>query len=325
MIVCIYRGKVNIRAIFTASRMLGGGGPPDRAQLDHKAMSTTDQLPLLLHIDILMILTQLSRRTTVFQHTLKYMELLATRTMSSFRSTAYTPRHPSWPYNPQDFVRLDESSDTDFYSSPRFVTHIDDTAIAALKRYYAEQLPSKGKVLDICSSWISHLPPDLEKRAAATAKRKSETTVTGSNDLEVIGMGMNKAELAANPVLFSYHLIDLNTSPQIPPSIGSIDAATCVVSIDYLTQPLSVLSSLRTLMRPRGKVHLAISNRCFYTKVVGRWLRISEEERVKMVADYLHFAGWKKVEMVEVVKADDGGMRGGTDPLWVVRAEKGEE
>jgi hypothetical protein len=276
--------------------------------------------------------------------------------MSSFRSTPYVPRHQSWPYTPRDFVRLDESSDVDFYSQPRFVTHIDDTAIAALRKYYAEQLPAKGKILDICSSWVSHFPDELEKRAIDTVQRRraasenvenkgsGERTSGEHGSLEVIGLGMNDAELAANPILSSYHLIDLNTSPNLSPSTISPpnsdpassysttdtksasgpDAATCVVSIDYLTQPLTVLSSLRKLMNPRGKVHLAISNRCFYTKVVGRWLRISEEERVKMVADYLHFSGWENVEMVEVVQADDGGMRRGTDPLWVVRGSAGK-
>ena len=165
----------------------------------------------------------------------------------------------------------------------------------------------------------------MERRTSST----STGTTSRGDDLEVIGMGMNDAELAANSVLSSYHLIDLNTSPILPATIipqgqGGIDAATCVVSIDYLTKPLDVLLSLRELMNPGGKVHLEISNRCFYTKVIGRWLRISEEERVRMVADYLHFAGYEKVELVEVVKADQGGFKGGTDPLWVVRGQKGD-
>ena len=51
--------------------------------------------------------------------------------------------------------------------------------------------------------------------------------------------------------------------------------------------------------------------------VVGRWLRINEEERLNMVGDYLHWAGWKDIEIVSVVQAS--WLK---DPLWVVRATK---
>ncbi len=45
-------------------------------------------------------------------------------------------KDPKWPeeafFRATDFQRQDESTDTSFYSSPRFVTHIDDPAIKAL-------------------------------------------------------------------------------------------------------------------------------------------------------------------------------------------------
>lgn len=53
------------------------------------------------------------------------------------------------------------SSDTLFYETARFVTHIDDQAIAALTKYYSEVLPSSNTpgvaVLDMCSSWVRYL------------------------------------------------------------------------------------------------------------------------------------------------------------------------
>ncbi|KAI9784518.1 MAG: hypothetical protein M1835_003556 [Candelina submexicana] len=236
----------------------------------------------------------------------------------SYPTTPYTPRCTSWPYFPRDFVRSDESSDSDFYSAPRFVTHIDDNAISLLGKYYAQVLPRRGRILDFCSSWISHYPKETEE-------------AVDKGDLEVVGLGMNDAELRKNGILKGGRFLqDLNTTPSIPSEVGDLDAATCVVSIDYLTQPVSVLSSLRSRMRAGGKVHLVISNRCFPTKVVGRWLKISEQERLRMVGDYLWFAGWRNVEVVELCdgKADGGG--GGltswfafrrNDPLWVVRGE----
>ena len=248
----------------------------------------------------------------------------------------YKPRHTTWPYSPSDFTRQDESTDTSFYSSPRFVTHIDDAAIASLREYYDTALPKQGKILDYCSSWISHYPPSIESAAL-------------NGELKITGLGMNKAELDANKVLnHGRLLIDLNVHPNIntalreahligPSESNLLDASTNVVSTDYLTQPLEVLTSLREATKVGGTVHLTISNRCFPTKAMRRWLRVDEEERLGMIGDFLHFAGWEEIEIVEIsdgTVTQDGASQGGLsglmgylgmgrrDPLWVVRAVK---
>lgn len=134
---------------------------------------------------------------------------------------------------------------------------------------------------------------------------------------------MNAAELKRNPILpspSSRVVQDLNLEPIIGEEVRlgkEFDAITCVVSIDYLTKPLEVLESARAATREGGSCHLTISNRCFPTKAVNRWLRISEEERLQMVGHYLHFSGWKDVEIVSVVSKGSWG-----DPLWVVRGKK---
>jgi len=242
-----------------------------------------------------------------------------------FPAHSYTPRHSTFPYTSRDFIRSDESSDTDFYSSPRFVTHIDDHAIGLLRTYYAATLPRKGKILDLCSSWISHFPPELEQAAAAA---KNESPSANEEGLKVVGLGMNAAELKANPILHQSVLQDLNVDPIIPSSLVPLAATVCVVSIDYLTKPLEVLTSIRERTNTDGSIHLIISNRCFPTKAVGRWLRVSEQERLQMVGDYLHHSGWQDVEIVELSDGRGSGpglmgmLRGGVDPLWVVRGVK---
>lgn len=148
----------------------------------------------------------------------------------------------------------------------------------------------------------------------------------------MLGLGMNKAELDANPILHTRILQDLNTNPTLPNShipTNALDATTCVVSIDYLTRPVEVLKSILECTREGGMVHLVISNRCFPTKVVGRWLRVGERERLEMVAGYLWWAGWRGVEVVDVVDEGEENkgwmgrlMGSGGDPLWVVRGTK---
>lgn len=137
-------------------------------------------------------------------------------------------------------------------------------------------------------------------------------------------MGMNKAELSQNPVLTKWAIQDLNEDPQVKLAQGNeeakLDASTCVVSIDYLTKPVEVLESIRQQTNDGGKIHLIISNRCFPTKVVGRWLKVSEEKRLDMVGGYLWWSGWREIEIVSVVKA--AWMQ---DPLWVVRGSNTDQ
>lgn len=184
---------------------------------------------------------------------------------------------------------------------------------------------------------MSHYPKAIEDAAK-------------QGDLKVTGLGMNKAELERNDVLNNGRILkDLNVDPDITSAlleskcIGAdesekLDSSTNVVSTDYLTQPVQVLKSLREATKTGGSVHLTVSNRCFPTKAISRWLRVEEEERLEMVGDFLHFAGWKKIEIVELsngkVGAGGAQQEGGfqclmafigmnhRDPLWVVRAVK---
>lgn len=177
--------------------------------------------------------------------------------------------------------------------------------------------------------------------------------------VQITGLGMNYQELEANPILNNGRICwDLNVEPDLKvaltsstnttntntnKTISKFDISTSALSIDYLTSPISVLSSLLDLTNEGGSVHLVISNRCFPTKAIARWLRVDEEERVQMVGDFLHFAGWKGIEIVEVCdgevrvegEEEEGGGEGEglkrlmrmmgrrrRDPLWVVRGWK---
>src|ERR687895_983314 len=95
------------------------------------------------------------------------------------------------------FRRYDEAPDEEFYKTPRLVTHIDDRAIAAVTQLYREFFAPGGEILDLMSSWISHLPPEIEYR-------------------RVIGLGMNEVELRRNDRLDSYLVQNLNSDPRLP-------------------------------------------------------------------------------------------------------------
>lgn len=230
-----------------------------------------------------------------------------------------TETFDEWPFNAESFRRLDESDDALFYTEPRFVYHIDDAAVASLRRYNARVLADAAAalgndraqpvdVLDVGASWDSFLPPDVY-RGDTSASR-------------VIGVGLNRAELEKNPQLTERHVQDLNGSPKMPwLEDRSIDAALCAVSIDYLTRPREVLGEVARALRPGGTVHIAFSNRLFFSKAVAHWTGKSDLDHIDAVGAYLAFAtgGPARFGVAEAERIDS--QRGG-DPLYVVRAQR---
>ena len=194
---------------------------------------------------------------------------------------------------PDAFRKADPSRDALFYAQPRFVTHIDDAAVAAVTALYRETLPPGGKVLDLMSSWVSHLPPEMPFR-------------------EVIGHGMNAAELAANPRLDRWFLRDLNADPVLPIEDDGLDAATICVSVQYLQRPVEVLRDLGRVLRPGAPAVVTFSNRCFPTKAVTVWQALGGSQHCRLVELYLERAGFTSIASRTLLAGRDG------DPLWAV-------
>lgn len=177
---------------------------------------------------------------------------------------------------PGAFAKIDSDDDALFYEEPRLVYHIDEHAVAALTEFYRRALPAGGVLFDMMSSWVSHLPPDIHYA-------------------EVIGHGMNAAELAANPRLSRSFVQDLNRDPRLPLADASIDAATIAVSIQYLQQPIAVLREMARVLRPGGLVAISFSNRCFPTKAVQIWHHLGDDGHARLVARYLLAAGFAEI------------------------------
>lgn len=201
-------------------------------------------------------------------------------------------------FPPEAYAREDESADPDFYLAPRKVVHIDDGAIAALSRLYADVLPAAGRLLDLMSSWRTHLPEDL--RAG-----------------EVVGVGLNAEEMADNPQLTSHRVHDVNREPRLPFGDEEFDGAMCAVSIQYLTHPLLVFREVCRVLRPGAPFVVSFSNRCFPTKAVAVWLGTTDQQHLALVRAYFDAAGgWTDSA------AEDRSPGGAGDPLYAVWARK---
>ena len=199
---------------------------------------------------------------------------------------------PSLP--PGAFAKQDPTPDALFYREPRFVTHIDDTAIEAVTDLYRSLLPPGGRILDLMSSWVSHLPSEAAYAA-------------------VIGHGLNEAELAANPRLTRHFVQDLNADPNLPLETVSIDAALICVGVQYLQDPVAVLREVARVLVPGAPIVITFSNRCFPTKAVAIWRAVSGNDHARLIDLYLQHAGFSVIEARIVVP--DGGSG---DPLWAV-------
>ena len=193
------------------------------------------------------------------------------------------------------FRRYDETPDEEFYKTPRLVTHIDDRAIAAVTQLYREFFPLGGEILDLMSSWISHLPPEVEYR-------------------RVIGVGMNEVELRRNNRLDSYVVQNLNTDPRLPFGDAEFDGVGICVSIDYLTRPVEVLREVGRVLRVGGPTIISFSNRCFPSKVVAVWHQLDDQGHMRLVEHYLREAGnWNDIQSL-----DRSPRRLFSDPLYAV-------
>ncbi len=204
-------------------------------------------------------------------------------------------------FQPGFFARADDRDDAVFYTSPRLVTHIDDAAIAAVGELYAElgidgSAPAPRRVLDLMSSWVSHFrtPP-----------------------ADLVVLGMNAEELAANPAATQRLVHDLNADPRVPLPDADVDAAVCCVSIDYLTRPIEVLTDVGRVLRPGGPLAVTFSNRCFPTKAVRGWLATDDDQHGRVVAELVRRTGRFDEPRVELRTPPGVG-----DPLYAVTATR---
>jgi SAM-dependent methyltransferase len=196
------------------------------------------------------------------------------------------------------FRRTDETPDEEFYRTPRLVNHIDDRAIAAVTQLYRELFPAGGEILDLMSSWVSHLPPEVAYR-------------------RVIGLGMNEVELRRNERLDSYVVQNLNTNPGLPFGEAEFDGVGICVSIDYLTRPAEVLREVGRVLKVGAPLIVTFSNRCFPTKAVQIWRQLDDRGHVQLVESYLEEAG----NFRNVRSLDRSPRRLFSDPLYAVVGE----
>ena len=208
---------------------------------------------------------------------------------------------------PEQRTKLNQTEDSQFYSFPRFVTHVDEGFIDQLTNLYRERLKPNTRILDLMSSWVSHLP-EIEFA-------------------HVEGHGMNAEELAKNPRLDHFFIQNLNDNPQFPLADQDFDAVLIAVSVQYLQYPEAVFAEIHRILKPGGIVIISFSNRMFYEKAIAAWRENTEAGRVELVKSYFRSTpGFSEPEVVTHPSSVPSFLQmlgiGGADPFYAVIAQR---
>ena len=209
-------------------------------------------------------------------------------------------------------TKLDDSDDRLFYSFPRFVTHVDEGFIDRLTNLYRDRLQPQTRIFDMMSSWVSHLPEEIEFA-------------------HVEGHGMNEEELAKNRRLNHYFVQNFNQDLKIPLPDKDFDAVLNCASIQYLQYPDAIFHEIHRILKPGGIAIISFSNRMFAQKAIAAWRDNSEEGRVKLVKSYFESVknangvpGFSQVEVISQKSNVPSFLQmlglGGGDPFYVVIA-----
>ena len=206
--------------------------------------------------------------------------------------------------SPYDRNKSDISDDEIFYQQPRFVHHLSDSFRNRLTSLYSEYLLNHHIILDLMSSWVSHLPSNISYK-------------------KVIGHGMNEAEFSSNNRLDRFFVQNLNKKQNMPIEDSSVDVGLIVAGWQYLQYPEKVSLELSSVIKSDSLLIISFTNRAFWTKAPNIWTYSSEEKRIAYVTSVLTSNGWK-IEKILNEKTQDKKLFGfytsESDPFFSVIA-----
>ena len=198
----------------------------------------------------------------------------------------------------------DETNDTEFYSTPKFVYHLDANFRNNLSAVYKEEIKNNSSVLDLMSSWDSYLPKDLKYK-------------------KVIGHGLNEEELKRNKAFDKFWIQNFNTSQAIPLDNKSIDYCLMVAAWQYLQYPEKITEEIARILTDEGKFIISFSNRAFWHKAPNIWTYSNEDERIDYVEKILTSNGFCKPRVLRKFTQKNSLLPFlNSDPFYCVIANK---
>ena len=161
------------------------------------------------------------------------------------------------------------------------IADVDAAALAAITEIYRDVMPEGGAILDVMSSWVSHLPPEIVYRRVA-------------------GIGIDACVLAENPFLDEWRVQDLNRDPMLPYGNGEFDGAAICGAIQHLTRPAEVIREIGRVLRPGAPLVVTFSQRCLATKAIACWCLLDDAAQLCLVARHFVEAGnWTDIRCID--------------------------
>ena len=204
----------------------------------------------------------------------------------------------------QQRQKPDETNDSEFYSTPKFVYHLDSNFRKNLSELYEEEFENNCSVLDLMSSWDSYLPRNLKYK-------------------KVIGHGLNKEELERNKALDDYWIQNFNINQKIPLENETIDYCLMVAAWQYLQYPEKITEEVARVLDQKGKFIIAFSNRAFWHKAPNIWTYSNETERIEYVRNILVANGFCEPRVIKkFIEANSFLPFFNRDPFYCLISEK---
>ena len=200
--------------------------------------------------------------------------------------------------------KIDLSDDKIFYQQPRYCHHLSASFRKRLTNLYSEYLCEHHVVLDLMSSWVSHLPTHIKFK-------------------KIIGHGLNEAELDSNKRLDSFWVQNLNKIQNMPIEDSSIDVGLIVAGWQYLQYPEKISLELSRIIKSDSLLIISFTNRAFWSKSPNIWTYSSEVKRIEYVTSILIDNGWRIEKILNEKTYQDklfGLYKSESDPFFSVIA-----
>ena len=200
--------------------------------------------------------------------------------------------------------KLDETNDSLFYSTPKFVYHLDSNFRRNLTELYKKEIKNNSSVLDLMSSWDSYLPKNFKYK-------------------KVIGHGLNKEELERNIAFDDYWIQNFNINQKIPLENQTFDYCLMVAAWQYLQYPEKIAEEIARILKSNGKFIIAFTNRAFWHKAPNIWTYSNESERVEYVRNILIANGFREPKIIKKFTEENSFLPFfNRDPFYCIISEK---